>query len=222
MIDWKRYKSYPISHFSEWRRWVYFFTILFVVAPKIRKKATFKTYGTPIIPKNRPLIVASNHISYEDPPMVSLSLFHPIAYMAKKELFEKSRWWAEFYRMQGTFALDREAPDSATLKTALNVLKTNGRWALGIFPEGTRSKTGEVMPLKKGIGSLAQKSGAAIIPIGIYREADSDNRYIVTIGEPITDVSDAEAVQQKVYDALVHLSDPSWERDEHFHRWGFL
>ncbi len=209
--DLKRYKGFSASHFSKARFYFQLFVLRSFVLPFLILKYHPKRYGLKYAPKTGPFIVAANHISMLDPPLVSYAVNYPIAYMAKKELFQNF-WAAEFYRSQGCFALDRDNPDSATLKTAFNVLKSPAKWALGLFPEGTRSTTGEVLPLKKGIGGLAQKTNTPILPVGIYR--DENNRFVVTVGEMITDVSDAEKVQEKVYEALVHLTDPSWKRED--------
>lgn len=201
----KRYKSYPASHFSWWRAWAQRFTMHFLVIPWLVLKCKPSVYGKSNVPRTGPFIVAANHISMLDPPLIAYAINYPIAYMAKRELF-KHLWAAEFYRFQGTFALDRDNPDSATLKTAFNVLRSPGKWALGIFPEGTRSRTGEILPLKKGVGALAQKTGVPVLPIGIRKEPDG--RVIIRIGQMIHDVSNAEAVQEQVYQALVTLTTP--------------
>ena len=91
------------------------------------------------------------------------------------------------------------------LETALNVLRSPGKWALGIFPEGTRSKTGQLSPLKKGFGSLAAKTNVPILPIGIFRP--SKNSFVLTVGKPITDVSDAEHLHELVKNQLEILVD---------------
>lgn len=202
---WRRYKSCSLQHFSRWRFYFTKFVLYGFVIPGLCWKYRVEIRGRENVPKRGPFIVAANHITMADPPLVSYAVGYPIAYMAKKELF-KTRLMAEFFRSQACFALDRDNPDSATLKTALNVLKSPTKWALGMFPEGTRSTTGEILPLKKGLGGLACKTKTPVLPVGVYRV--SPKRFRVTIGKLITDVSDAEAVQQKVYEALVALTRP--------------
>lgn len=205
--DLTRYKSLSAKHFSKGRQYFQYLVFWTVVAPWVFIFRRPKIYGRQNIPRHlkTSFIVACNHISLWDPPLVSVALFYPVAYMAKKELF-KHWFMAEFYRSQGCFALDRDNPDSKTLKTAINVLTSPSRWALGIFPEGTRGTDGQILPLKKGIGAMAQKYQVPILPVGIRN--DASGRAIVTIGELMTDVSDAEQVQQAVYEALVALTRP--------------
>jgi 1-acyl-sn-glycerol-3-phosphate acyltransferase len=206
---WKRYKSYPVSHFSRWRIFLQGIVRECFVTPYFALFHKPRVYGRSNIPREGPFIVASNHISMLDPPLLSMVMGYHIAFMAKKELFS-TRLKAEFYRSQGCFALDRDNPDSATVKTAFNALKSPNKWALGMFPEGTRSTNGKVLPFKKGIGALAAKTKVPVLPVGICR--DADDKLMVTIGELITDVSDAEALQEKLYHTISHLADPSWER----------
>jgi 1-acyl-sn-glycerol-3-phosphate acyltransferase len=205
--DLNRYKSLGVGHFSRLRQILHFWVVLLFVAPLVYIFRRPRIYGREHVPKGlkTSFIVASNHISLWDPPLVTVSVRYPIAYMAKKELF-KTWVMAEFFRSQACFALDRDSPDSKTLKTAINVLNSPSRWALGIFPEGTRSHDGTVLPLKKGIGAMAQKYQVPVLPVGI-RNCE-DGRAEVRIGELITDVSDAEKVQQAVYEALVALTRP--------------
>lgn len=203
----KPYKSYPVSHFSKARVLYYFFILNTVVRPFLFYKVRPKVIGWENVPRNQGnFIVASNHISMVDPPLLAHALAYPIAFMAKRELFN-AQWKAAIYRSLGTFALDRDNPDSATLKTALNVLKSPAGWALGIFPEGTRSTTGEILPFKKGLGSMAHKTGVPVVPVGITRFGK--NRLLVRIGKPITGLADAEAIQDAVYKALVDLTQPA-------------
>jgi 1-acyl-sn-glycerol-3-phosphate acyltransferase len=162
-----RYKSLSISYFSVWRAWVQKLTIMLLVMPLFRLAGKrLRVVGKSHVPRHGKFILAAHHISLDDPPLIATAIQRPVAYMAKKELF--SHWaWAEFYRFMGTFALDRDQPDVATLKTAFNVCRSpGGLWVLGLFPEGTRSINGDVMPLKKGIGALAQKTRLPILPVG--------------------------------------------------------
>jgi 1-acyl-sn-glycerol-3-phosphate acyltransferase len=198
----KRYKSYPVSHFSRWRFYFQRWTLYLLILPYIIYKYKPKAFGHEHVPKSGPFIVAANHISMLDPLLVSHAVDYPVAYMAKKELF--NTWLkAEFYRLQGCFALDRDHPDGMTLKTAFNVLKSPAKWALGLFPEGTRSTNGEVLPLKKGIGAMAKKTGTPILPVGVSK--DTHGQFYIRIGPLITDVSDADRLQETVYAALVDL-----------------
>lgn len=105
--------------------------------------------------------------------------------MAKKEYFDnkKTSW---FFKMVHCIPVNRKEKDpTATLK-AINVLNNGG--AIGIFPEGTRNKTNELLlPFKFGAVSLAQKTNSLIVPFGIkgsysFRSKD----LIIKIGKPFS------------------------------------
>src|SRR5947209_8974325 len=134
-----------------------------------------------------------------DPIQVSHAVDYPVAYVAKKELFG-NRLMAEFYRFMGCFALDREHPSNTSLKSAFNVLRSQSKWALGMFPEGRRSQTNELLPLKKGVGRIAQKTRTPILPIGIQK--NSSGRFIVVVGKTITDISDVDITHQKIHEEI--------------------
>ncbi len=199
-----RYKSYPIGHFTEWRAHANLAISQYMVGPYVLLRYRPKIVGRENVPRRGVFITVANHISLLDPPLVSLATQRPLAFMAKKELF-KNRLAAEFYRLVGTFALDREKLDSASLKSAFNLLRSSGgHWGLGLFPEGTRSTSGHVLPLKKGFSTLAAKTNVPVLPIGISMAPD--HTWRVRVGKLITDVSDADAVHEQVQRELERLT----------------
>lgn len=206
----ERYKSCPPAHFSRWRFRVHFFALRFIFRPVLVLARRPKVCGRENVPKGGSFIVVSNHIDTFDPIQISHAVDYPIAYVAKKELFGNLAM-AEFYRFMGCFALDREHPSTASLKSAFNVLRSRAGWALGMFPEGTRSHTNGLLPLKKGVGSIAQKTRLPILPVGIQK--NNSGRFILLIGKLITEVSDADATHRKVQEALVNLTDPELGRE---------
>jgi len=120
------------------------------------------------IPSSGPVILAANHISNADPVILGAwltkSLGRRIHWLGKKELFE---WpvigWVA--RNGGIHPVDRAAADVDAFRTAQRVL-VEGQ-VLMIFPEGTRSPTGELQPPKDGLAMLALRTDAPIVPIGI-------------------------------------------------------
>jgi 1-acyl-sn-glycerol-3-phosphate acyltransferase len=106
------------------------------------------------------IIVASNHISYLDPPLIAAVLPRRATFMARKGLFNIPLlgWFIKHY----AFPVDREKTLPSTIKEAVKRLK-NGE-LLVMFPEGRRSETGELLEGKRGIGMIARLSKAAIVP----------------------------------------------------------
>lgn len=120
----------------------------------------FKVFGKSNIPQKKPVIIASNHMSNIDPIAIGAAIPQEIKYMAKEELFRIPgfRWLITFL---GAFPVDKKHLKKS-LKNCFEVLKN--RKILVLFPEGTRSKTGKLLNGQLGIGMIAYKSKADIIP----------------------------------------------------------
>ncbi len=124
--------------------------------------------GLEHVPTAGPLILAANHISNADPPLMASwltpALGRPIHWMAKAEALEwpVAGW---FMRQNGAFGIRRGAADTEAFRLARSVLD-DGR-VLGAFPEGTRSPAGTLQRAKDGVTLLALRTGAPILPIGV-------------------------------------------------------
>src|SRR5512136_908206 len=116
--------------------------------------------GAGNVPRTGPLLVACNHISELDPPVLGSAMPRTLNFMAKKELFRGS-FWRFFFRQLRAFPVDREGVDRAALRKAAEVLAAGN--ALAVFPEGTRSTDGSMLPPKHGLGFLAASTGSGII-----------------------------------------------------------
>lgn len=141
-----------------------------------------KTIGLHNVPKKGPVIVCANHISNFDPPVVGMTMKRPVHYMAKSELLEAPFLGALLKRVN-VFAVKRGLSDRNALRTALSILKENK--VLGLFPEGTRSKNGELGKALAGAGFFALKSEAVVIPCAIIGEYKPFKRVLVVYGKPI-------------------------------------
>ena len=109
--------------------------------PRFKLIYKLKIEGKENIPHNSDFIACGNHLSNLDPYIITYIMPKPVAFMAKKELFEKAftRWMLDW---QGAFAVNREKLEVSTIKTALEVKNTD--WILGLFPQGTRAKSGTI------------------------------------------------------------------------------
>lgn len=117
---------------------------------------------------NGKLIVMSNHVSLWDPILLAIVFPRKLFFMAKKELF-KVKLFGGLLKALGAFPVDRKKADVSAIKRSFEVLKQDN--VMGIFPEGTRIKTGELGEFENGLSSIAMKAKAPIIPVYI------DGRY---------------------------------------------
>jgi 1-acyl-sn-glycerol-3-phosphate acyltransferase len=143
-----------------------------------------RVYGTEKVPATGPLIVACNHVSYLDPPMLGSFCPRRISYMAKKELFAIPVL-GPVIRALGAYDVDRQGSATAAIKRSLRVLDAGG--AVGIFPEGTRNRSGTVAP-QTGAALLASLSGASVVPACVHGtdRALRLGQIEVAFGEPLT------------------------------------
>jgi len=136
-----------------------FFDLLFHTFWPLRIK------GAENIPREGAAIVVCNHLSMVDPFMVAYAARRIICFMAKKELF-RNRIVGFLIRVTGAFPVDRSHPDVEAYRTATTVLKDG--YLLGMFPEGTRSTTGEMQEFRLGAIRLAARTRIPIIPAAVY------------------------------------------------------
>ncbi|MCI0515085.1 1-acyl-sn-glycerol-3-phosphate acyltransferase [candidate division KSB1 bacterium] len=120
--------------------------------------------GAEVVPEKGRIILASNHISGWDPPVLGVSTTREVHFLAKKELFAvPGLGW--LIRILNAIPIDRGAGDVRALKTFISIL--NQEAAVILFPEGTRSKTGELGTAREGVGLIAMKTNSDIIPVYI-------------------------------------------------------
>jgi 1-acyl-sn-glycerol-3-phosphate acyltransferase len=129
-----------------------------------------------------PVIVAGNHTSGFDPPVVGAVLRRPAWYMAKEELFRIPGFGALIRRLHA-YPVRRGKPDRRSLRTTHQILRAGG--AVIIFPEGHRSATGALQDPRRGVAFLARLSGAPVVPVGIVGPYRFGGMVSLWFGEPL-------------------------------------
>jgi len=135
-----------------------------LVFPVFRGLFRGSTTGLEHVPKDGPLVVASNHGSHLDPPLLGHALGRPVAFMAKAELFAIPLLGA-MIRACGAYPVRRGASDRDAIRTATAKLEEG--WATGVFLDGTRQANGRVNNPLPGAALLAARSGAPLLPVAI-------------------------------------------------------
>jgi 1-acyl-sn-glycerol-3-phosphate acyltransferase len=139
-------------------------------------------YGHENIPEKGGIIICSNHIHWLDPMLIGAFIKRKINFMAKIELFE-NKFFAIILKGINAFPVRRGTADIHAIKNSLKIIK-NGE-VLGTFPEGTRSKDGELKPAEHGVALISVKTDAPVIPIKISGSYKLFGGLNVSIGKSV-------------------------------------
>ncbi len=193
------------------------YTILRAIArPIVYLLFNIKFVGLENIRDNGGFVLCSNHRSFLDPVFIAVGIKNrKLNFMAKQELF-KNKLIGAFFRGIGAFPVNRGKGDVEAVNKAENIVENNG--IVLIFPEGTRSKDGNVMRFKSGAAYIASVCGADIVPSGISYEGNGlsfRKKVTVTFGPAIPNaeitirddhrVEDARRVNGLLRDSVLEL-----------------
>ena len=204
----RSYAKRDPKEFNWFRKWFLFSVTKFGYMIRFKLVYRLEVHGKENIPKTNDYIVAANHLSTLDPPLMCAIMPHPVGYMAKQELFDNffMRWWLDWL---GAFAVNREKLGPSTIKT-VKALKDRG-WVLGLFPQGTRCVPGEIHDITKGFASLAQLTKCNILPVGIVGTEKATHlpfsgKIIVKIGKVIPYEGNVEDIMKKWVESIEELT----------------
>jgi 1-acyl-sn-glycerol-3-phosphate acyltransferase len=150
----------------------------------------WRVYHPERVPPTGPVILAANHSSFIDPPLVGAGGRRPISFLARKTLFHSVVGIA--LRSWRVVPVDRDGGGGAGLKAILDRLLEGG--AILLFPEGTRSMDGQLQAARSGIGLVVIKSAAPVVPVRVFgtfeaygrdRRFPLPNRVRVKYGLPL-------------------------------------
>jgi 1-acyl-sn-glycerol-3-phosphate acyltransferase len=145
-------------NFSYWLGWTFFRTWY---ATYFR----WQVFNPERVPETGAVILASNHASFLDPPLVGAGLKRGINYLARESLFRFPGIGA-LLRSWSAVPVDREGGGAAGLKAILDRLLAGG--GIILFPEGTRTRDGRLQPARSGIGLVVVKSAAPVVPVRVF------------------------------------------------------
>ena len=135
----------------------------------------WRVFNAERVPLKGPLILASNHASFLDPPLVGSGIHRGINYLARDTLFRyPGVGW--LLRKWNSVPVDRDGGGAAGLKAILDRLLAGG--AIILFPEGTRTRDGKLQPARSGIGLTVIKSDAAVVPARVFGTFEAYGRHL--------------------------------------------
>ena len=147
----------------------------------------YRIVGRENMPLSGRTLICSNHVTLGDPIYLGCAIpGRQLHYMAKAELF-KNKLIGGFLKSLGAFPIARGTGGAEGIQTAIRLLEDEE--VVCMFPEGTRSKTGEPLNPKTGIAMLAYKTQCTIVPVAIIGEGGMPpkvfKRMVINIGKPI-------------------------------------
>lgn len=169
------------------------------------------------LPESGGIILAANHQSYFDPPLVGICSRRPVHYLARKTLMEWP-FFGPLFPDMNVIPVDRGGNDMSALKTVIRKIREGE--GVVLFPEGTRSTDGSLQPAQAGVGLVIAKTLAPVVPMRIFGSYEAFPRgskrvkfrpIRVVVGEPIVftkadvgngDRDDYQRLSQRVMDAI--------------------
>jgi 1-acyl-sn-glycerol-3-phosphate acyltransferase len=150
----------------------------------------YRAFGQENIVEDGPAIMAANHQSFLDPPLIGITCRNELYYMARKTLFEKKLLGPLISRVNAR-PVDLSRGDLTAVRTIINLLKEGHRTV--IFPEGTRSRDGKIQPARPGIGMIIAKTLVPVVPMRIFGSFEAwpkggsirPHRVTVVVGKPL-------------------------------------
>jgi 1-acyl-sn-glycerol-3-phosphate acyltransferase len=182
--------------------------------------------GSENFPKAGPYLIASNHASHLDPPLVGSQIARQMRFFARRSLWNSPllAWWLDKVE---TIPVERDSGDIGAIKRVLQAIKEDR--AVVLFPEGTRSPDGQLQRPKAGVGLMACKTGVPVVPCRVFGSfaAYGKGAGIPRFGTPVTivfgppifsaDYDDPslgkaryETAAQRIMDRIAALPEPSY------------
>jgi 1-acyl-sn-glycerol-3-phosphate acyltransferase len=144
----------------------------------------YRTEGAEKVPEKGPVILAANHLSILDPIAIGAGIKRPVSFLARADVF---RLPVLSWLLPRLYAIpvERGTGDLSAIKGAIRVLERG--MAFGIFPEGTRSRSGRLQPFKTGVAAIAFRTGSPVVPVAVVgsEKAWPVGRKLFRLRQPI-------------------------------------
>lgn len=137
---------------------------VFMLRPLLRFSYRVRVHRQERVPAGG-VVFAANHRSFFDPPFVAMWLDRPVSFFARANLW-KLPVIGTFLRIFGGFPIDRSEPQVAVMKRTVAWLRSGGR--VLVFPEGTRTRSGRLGPLRTGAALFARRAGVPVVPVYVH------------------------------------------------------
>jgi 1-acyl-sn-glycerol-3-phosphate acyltransferase len=144
----------------------------------------YRTEGAEKVPEKGPVILAANHLSILDPIAIGAGIRRPVSFLARADVF---RLPVLSWLLPQLYAIpvERGTGDLSAIKGAIRALERG--MAFGIFPEGTRSRSGRLQPFKTGVAAIAYRTGSPVVPVAVVgsEKAWPVGRKLFRLRQPI-------------------------------------
>lgn len=135
----------------------------------------WRVYGAVRVPTTGPVVLAANHASFIDPPLIGAALRRQVNFLARDTLFNHAILGAVL-RSWEVVPVDRDGAGASGLKAILDRLLKGG--AILLFPEGTRTRDGQLQPARSGIGLTVIKSACPVVPVRVFGTYQAFGRHV--------------------------------------------
>jgi 1-acyl-sn-glycerol-3-phosphate acyltransferase len=205
------------AQYHEWTRthrpgWIYEF-VRIILTPIALGLYRCRAIGTEHVPADGPFILAPNHFSNMDHFFAAVYIRRKVQFLAKSQLFGKSRILTYIFRVGGVFPVRRGHHDQEAFVTARSIFDRGG--CVLVYAEGGRSRTGGLGEPRPGVGRMALESGVPVVPVAIHGSLGVRKwrklrfpKVTVQYGEPMRLAPVAEPSREQQQEAAERIFEP--------------